>query len=74
MTAKLENEYGVISIDHEVIARIAGYAAIECYGTVSYTHLDVYKRQLYGYPLYGNVFGNSGLFPSYVFDGYFHLF
>ena len=30
MTAKLENEYGVISIDHEVIARIAGYAAIEC--------------------------------------------
>lgn len=34
MTAKLENEYGVISIDHEVIARIAGYAAIECYGIV----------------------------------------
>ncbi len=34
MTAKLENEYGVISIDHEVIARIAGYAAMECYGIV----------------------------------------
>ena len=34
MTAKLENEYGVISIEHEVIARIAGYAAIECYGIV----------------------------------------
>ena len=32
MAAKLENEYGVISIDREVIARIAGYAAIECYG------------------------------------------
>ena len=29
MTAKLENEYGVISI------------------AVSYTHLDVYKRQLW---------------------------
>ena len=28
MAAKLENEYGVISIDREVIARIAGYAAI----------------------------------------------
>ena len=34
MAAKLENEYGVISIDSEVIARIAGYAAIECYGIV----------------------------------------
>ena len=34
MAAKLENEYGVISIDREVIARIAGYAAIECYGIV----------------------------------------
>ena len=29
MAAKLENEYGVISIDREVIARIAGYAASE---------------------------------------------
>ena len=27
MAAKLENEYGVISIDREVIARIAGYAS-----------------------------------------------
>lgn len=34
MTAKLENELGVISIHHEVIARIAGYAAIDCYGIV----------------------------------------
>ena len=34
MAARLENEYGVISIDHEVIAKIAGYAAIECYGIV----------------------------------------
>ena len=34
MAAKLENENGVISIDSEVVARIAGYAAIECYGIV----------------------------------------
>ena len=34
MTAKLENEYGVITIDNEVIARIAGYAALDCYGIV----------------------------------------
>ena len=34
MTAKLENEYGVISMEREVIARIAGYAAMECYGIV----------------------------------------
>lgn len=34
MTAKLENKLGVISIHHEVIARIAGYAAIDCYGIV----------------------------------------
>jgi len=34
MTARLENEYGVINIEREVVARIAGYAAIECYGIV----------------------------------------
>ena len=34
MTAKLENEYGMITIDDEVIARIAGYAALDCYGIV----------------------------------------
>ena len=34
MTAKIENKYGVIAIDYEIIARIAGYAAIECYGIV----------------------------------------
>ncbi len=34
MTAKLENELGVISIHYEVIARIAGYAAIDGYGIV----------------------------------------
>lgn len=34
MTAKLENEFGIITIDDEVIARIAGYAALDCYGIV----------------------------------------
>ena len=34
MPAKLENQYGIISIENEVIARIAGLTAIECYGIV----------------------------------------
>ncbi len=34
MTAKIENKYGSIEIDYEVIAKIAGYSAIECYGIV----------------------------------------
>ncbi len=34
MAGKLVNEYGNIHIDSEVIARIAGLAAIECYGIV----------------------------------------
>lgn len=34
MSAKLENEFGIISIDNEVIARIAGMTAMECYGIV----------------------------------------
>lgn len=34
MTAKVENEYGMITIDNEVIARVAGLAATDCYGVV----------------------------------------
>jgi uncharacterized alkaline shock family protein YloU len=34
MPASIQNEYGVITIEHEVIARIAGLAAIDCYGIV----------------------------------------
>lgn len=34
MTAKIENDNGYIAIENEVIARIAGLAAIECYGIV----------------------------------------
>ena len=35
MSAKLENQYGTINIENEVIARIAGLTAIDCYGIVS---------------------------------------
>jgi uncharacterized alkaline shock family protein YloU len=34
MAAKVRNEYGNISIENEVIARIAGLAAMDCYGIV----------------------------------------
>ena len=34
MSAKLENQHGTISIENEVIARIAGLTAIDCYGIV----------------------------------------
>lgn len=34
MPAKIENEYGTITIDNEAIARLAGYSALDCYGIV----------------------------------------
>ncbi len=34
MPSKLVNEYGNIIVDNEVIARIAGLAAMDCYGIV----------------------------------------
>ena len=34
MQSKIKNELGVIAIENEVIARIAGLAAMECYGVV----------------------------------------
>lgn len=34
MPAKLENDNGIISIENEVIARVAGMAAMDCYGIV----------------------------------------
>ena len=34
MSAKITNEYGTVSIDNEVISRIAGLAAMDCYGIV----------------------------------------
>ena len=34
MPCKIKNEHGIITIDSEVVARIAGLAAMECYGIV----------------------------------------
>ncbi|MCI1959101.1 MAG: Asp23/Gls24 family envelope stress response protein [Clostridia bacterium] len=34
MSAVIENKFGVISIEDEVIARVAGCTAMECYGIV----------------------------------------
>ncbi len=34
MPSKIKNEYGTITIDNEVIVRIAGLAAMDCYGIV----------------------------------------
>jgi len=34
MPCKIKNEYGTISINNEVVARIAGMTAMECYGVV----------------------------------------
>lgn len=34
MPSKVKNEYGTITISNEVTARIAGIAAMECYGIV----------------------------------------
>ena len=34
MPCKLKNELGVITIENEVVARIAGMAAMDCYGIV----------------------------------------
>ncbi|MDR2940675.1 MAG: Asp23/Gls24 family envelope stress response protein [Clostridiales bacterium] len=34
MPSKIKNEYGLITIENEVIARVAGVAAMDCYGIV----------------------------------------
>lgn len=34
MQSKIKNDLGTVAIDNEVIARIAGMAAMECYGVV----------------------------------------
>ncbi|MFV0439978.1 MAG: Asp23/Gls24 family envelope stress response protein [Lachnospirales bacterium] len=34
MAINLESDYGIISIEKEVVAKIAGAAALECYGIV----------------------------------------
>jgi len=34
MTAQIVNEFGIIRIDNEVVARVAGLTAMDCYGVV----------------------------------------
>jgi len=34
MQSKMKNEFGTIAVENEVIARIAGLSAMECYGVV----------------------------------------
>ena len=34
MSSKINNEFGVISIDNEVVSRLAGQAVMECAGVV----------------------------------------
>lgn len=41
MAAKIQTEYGNVLIDNEVIARVAGLAAIECYGVVGMASINV---------------------------------
>lgn len=41
MLSKIENEYGTITIDNEVVARIAGIATTECYGIVGMASKNV---------------------------------
>ncbi len=38
MSIKIENEYGVIFMDQEVVSTIAAIAAMECYGLVGMTY------------------------------------
>lgn len=41
MSAKVQTELGSILVDNEVIARVAGRAAVECYGVVGMAALNV---------------------------------
>ncbi len=52
MSAKLENKLGIITIDNEVLASIAGISAMECYGLVGMSTkstasglVDILKRE-----------------------------
>ena len=43
-----------------MLSRVVAIHDISCVGTVSYTHLDVYKRQLWNNPAIGSVtFGKN---------------
>ena len=35
MECKIKNEHGLITINEDVLLKVAGYAALECYGIVA---------------------------------------
>ena len=41
MTGKIESQLGDITIDNEVIAKVAGLSAIECYGIVGMAMINM---------------------------------
>ena len=41
MAAKIKTDFGSVTIDSEVIARVAGLAAMECYGVVGMASINV---------------------------------
>ena len=41
MAAKIKTDFGSVTIDSEVIARVAGLAALECYGVVGMASINV---------------------------------
>lgn len=41
MVGKIQTKYGDITIDNEVIAKVAGLSAIECYGIVGMAMINV---------------------------------
>ncbi len=41
MYGKIENQYGKIYIENDVIAKIAGKAAVECYGIVGFASKSI---------------------------------
>lgn len=41
MSAKFDTEFGVVSVEEDVIARVAGMAALECYGVVGMASINM---------------------------------
>lgn len=41
MTGRITTEFGEVIIDNEVIARVAGLAAVECYGVVGMASINM---------------------------------
>lgn len=41
MVGRIENDFGSITIDNEVIAKVAGISAVECYGIVGMAMINV---------------------------------